>query len=159
MNFFIRVPIAVLLGLVVASPALASEWWFVTSATDGTVVFVDTSSIKIVNNRLEYWDYKINKATINGVKSTKARYSDSCIANKSNTLQVATYAEDGSVISSKTGPVSGDDNNTPVPDTIGENLHNFVCSTPAIRAKIGFRIATTPEFFAYEQQNGEPPPQ
>jgi hypothetical protein len=157
MNIYGSLLISAMLGMLVASPAGAAEWWYVTSSRDETAHFVDASSIQIDNNSVKYWSLVINTTPINGVKSTKTRWSKSCLRNTLSLIQWADYDEDGMVSLTSEGQFSGQISSI-APETIAEDKHRFICAKSTERAKFGIKLSVTPEIFAYRLQKlGAPP--
>lgn len=150
--------IALSVGIAGSAPAYASEWWYVSSADDDRLGFIDLSTMVLAPPKVTYWAQYINKQPRNGVKSIKQRTIVSCTANTIDPVQSVSYGPDGSVVKSSSWPPTRSPEGI-VPDSIGATTKNFVCGTPAARLKIGVKLNVSPEQFAKTVHEGETPPE
>lgn len=126
----------VLLIVTTPLPAAASEWWHVGVTSPFGFYYVDVESIRQDGRRTSFWSKSESvEADSRGVKSTKLRWSLDCEKMTGRLHQSVSYREDGTVHESVN--FNDPEESGFVPDTLGENVANFVCSTPANRNKYG----------------------
>ncbi len=119
--------IAAMLGIFGATgAAVAADWVPVTNDVNGSLISIDVASINKNGDLVTYW-YLSDASKDKSVRfrSSKTQSRNNCSTKQSQDLFSAFYMPNNQVIT-ETGnsftwyPV--------IPDTVGEAIHDFVCS-------------------------------
>ncbi len=111
--------------------------YYLINGTKTVVVFVDVGSIKVEGNIRNYWLVSNwSKPTENGFSHSRVFYSADCFNEMNTALYGVFYDKLGNVVSSET---TNKPRERVIPETLGDNIFQFVCASPAERSKMDVR--------------------
>jgi hypothetical protein len=127
-----------------ALPAGAADWRQVATDTNGSIIYLDRSSIAANRGIVQYW-LKVLLKNQNNLASANRYYKGTRVwymlykteedCNGTSTLfpmeETILYGTKGQVLHS-TGPIPAMPA-SPAPDTVGEAIHNAVCNSTVAR--------------------------
>lgn len=113
---------ACLLSVVLTNAQVAdNRWIYITSSGNGTKVYLENTYKERANGIRIIWKKSVEK---NGSYSIILKEYD-CQQGKSRIIRVTEYNRNGNVVD--TGSLSDSNWDSPVPDSVGEDLFNKVC--------------------------------
>ncbi|HET8731252.1 MAG TPA: surface-adhesin E family protein [Moraxellaceae bacterium] len=127
------------------SRALASEWYLISKATDGTYVYLDISTLRAAKNHKKIWGMFVK----NDSTYRKVLTGFRCAERESANFYSAAYDESEKLVS--TTPADLPQFEPVIPDSIGETILEIVCSSSP-KARIlkerGIRVRDPREHWA-----------
>ena len=110
------------------NPAVAAEWAKVSTDTDGTVVSIDTSTIRVVEGKAQVW-VKLDRSLVPNSPFPQANvlWTIDCGASTMTILSVTSYDAVGSVRASQTYPDAVHRYEPVDPDSSQATIKNLVC--------------------------------
>ena len=125
-------------------PATAADWMQVATDTNGSIIYLDRASVAANRGTVQYW-LKVLLKNQNNVPSATRYYKGSRVwymlykteedCSGRSTLfpmeETILYGTKGQVLHTS-GPTPALPT-SPVPDTVGEAIHNAVCGTTVAR--------------------------
>ncbi len=133
------------------SPALASEWWMVSSSGSGKneiVLFLDRESMRSSSGSILAWTLRIHEtAEADGTRKSRILTRYNCAAGTDALVSITRLGNNDRHIRTTTWSTYEQEDSYNAPDTVGESVWKSVCSGTK-ESDIQVKDGMSPEQFA-----------